>query len=88
MKNIVSLEDNIPIDIKNINIDQLQKLLDDELVIDDIRKYLNDILKEMKKIKSISCNLYNCKMTDIVLRDMVIISSLLDWIEMMTISDR
>ena len=78
----VQIDEDTPVDINKLSPDQLDEFLQNELIYDDIKKYQNEIFKELKRIKNTCKN--NCNLQNVVLKEVVIINKLLEWIDILS----
>lgn len=86
-KDDLVIEDQFPTDISRLSASDLNTLLSQELIFDDIKDYQNHLTEAIKKIKANNCNLYSCKLQEILLKEMVIIDNLLSWLEILAAED-
>lgn len=80
MKDKVLETMEFPIQIENLSFSCLEKILNDGLLIDDICAYQRQLFEFIKKYKAENCSLNNCKLLEILLKEIIIIQSLADWV--------
>ena len=80
MKNIVQETMEYPIQIEKLSFSCLEKMLNDGLLVDDICDYQKQLFEFVKKYKSENCPMQQCKLLEILLKEIIIIQNLVDWV--------
>jgi hypothetical protein len=78
----IEIDEVLPVSIESMHVEQLDALLEEELIYSDIKEFQDGIFKEIKKIKP-GCDC-SCKLRTIVLKEVIIVRRLLEWIDILS----
>lgn len=74
------MEEDAPVDYTKISPFYLEQMLDDELSLDDIKEFQTTIFSSLKRVFEDNCDKHYCKLVDDLLKEMIIVRKLIDWI--------